>query len=204
LASQKSPWGSWGKDTAIRPPRDVDVYFLLPVAVYNRFQTYAWARQSALLQEVEAKLAITCPNTDMSGDGQVVVVNFGSYSVEVVPAFLLVQGGYWICDTNNGGTYKKTDPWAEVNQLEAADNANARNLRPQRRLFTRSRIDRQTTCATRTAPLPCMRSIATRKADRPDATKTRGAVVSGQTRAAPFSRTSHVSASSKAATTLEA
>jgi hypothetical protein len=127
--------GSWGKDTAIRPPRDVDIYFLLPPAVYNRFQTYAWARQSALLQEVKAKLAITFPNTDMSGDGQVVVVNFGSYSVEVVPAFLLVQGGYWICDTNNGGTYKKTDPWAEVNQLEAADSANGRNLRPLIRML---------------------------------------------------------------------
>ena len=26
--------GSWGKDTAVRPPRDVDLYFLLPPAVY--------------------------------------------------------------------------------------------------------------------------------------------------------------------------
>lgn len=127
--------GSWAKDTAIRPPRDVDLYFLLPVAVYHRFQAYAWARQSALLQEVKDRLAITYPDTNMSGDGQVVVVNFGSYSVEVVPAFPLVQGGYWICDTHNGGCYKKTDPWAEVNQLDAADSANARNLRPLIRML---------------------------------------------------------------------
>ncbi|MGA8148283.1 MAG: hypothetical protein WB870_12020 [Gallionellaceae bacterium] len=128
--------GSWGKDTAIRPPRDVDVYFLLPVTVYNRFQSYTSGRQSALLQEVKNWLAITYPNTDMSGDGQVVVVNFGSYNVEVVPAFALTtQGRYWVCDTNNGGSYKETAPLNEVNQLEAVDSANARNLRPLIRML---------------------------------------------------------------------
>jgi hypothetical protein len=84
--------GSWGKDTAVRPPRDVDVYFLIPAAVYSRFQGYVWNRQSALLQEVKAILADTYPDTDMSGDGQVVLVRFESYSVEVVPAFLLTNG----------------------------------------------------------------------------------------------------------------
>jgi len=110
--------GSWGKDAAIRPPRDVDVYFVLPFVVYNRFQTYAWARQSALLQEVKNTLCATYPSTAMSGDGQVVVINFGSYCVEIVPAFALTKSGhYWICDTHNGGSYKETAPWAEVNQL---------------------------------------------------------------------------------------
>ncbi len=126
--------GSWAKDTAIRPPRDVDVYFLLPVAVYRRFHAYAWARQSALLQELKDRLAITYHDTDMSGDGQ--VVNFGSYSVEVVPAFkLTTHGRYWICDTHNGGSYKETAPWEEVNQLKAADSANAHNLRPLIRML---------------------------------------------------------------------
>ncbi|KVZ44406.1 hypothetical protein WL17_04945 [Burkholderia ubonensis] len=128
--------GSWSKDTAIRPPRDVDVYFLLPADVYYRFQTYSWNRQSALLQEVKARLAQTYWNTDISGDGQVVLVNFGSYSVEVVPAFeLTTPGRYWICDTHNGGSYKQTAPWDEVRALEAADAANARNLRPLVRML---------------------------------------------------------------------
>src|SRR5580700_5862025 len=99
--------GSWGKDTAMRPPRDVDLYFLLPVAVHTRFQAHLWNRQSALLQEVKGALAETYPDTDMSGDGQVVVVRFGSYSVEVVPAFLLTNSRYWICNTNDGGSYKE-------------------------------------------------------------------------------------------------
>jgi hypothetical protein len=128
--------GSWSKDTAIRPPRDVDVYFLLPPEVYHRFQAYAWNPQSALLQEVKNRLSHTYPATGMSGDGQVVVVNFGSYSVEVVPAFeLATPGRYWICDTCNGGSYKETAPWDQVTHLDTADKATARNLRPLIRIL---------------------------------------------------------------------
>jgi Second Messenger Oligonucleotide or Dinucleotide Synthetase domain len=128
--------GSWGKDTAIRPPRDIDIYFLLPAAVYYRLQGSIWNRQSALLQEVKDHLIATYPATDMSGDGQVVIVNFGSYCVEVVPAFALeTPGRYWICNTHDGGSYKETAPWAEVAQLQAADTANAGNLRPLIRML---------------------------------------------------------------------
>ena len=127
--------GSWGKDTATRPPRDVDLYFLLPVAVHNRFQAHVWNRQSALLQEVKAALTETYPDTDMSGDGQVVVVRFGTYSVEVVPAFLLTNNRYWICNTNDGGSYKETDPWAEVGYINTVNQANNGNLRPLIRML---------------------------------------------------------------------
>jgi hypothetical protein len=55
-----------------------------------------WNRQSALLQEVKGVLAETYPDTDMSGDGQVVLVRIGTYNVEVVSAFALTNGRYWI------------------------------------------------------------------------------------------------------------
>jgi hypothetical protein len=127
--------GSWGKDTATRPPRDVDVFFVLPFAVYTRFEGYVWSRQSALLQEVKSVLTDTYPDTDMSGDGQVVVVRFGSYSVEVVPAILLTSGKYWICNTHDGGSYKVTDPLAEIAHIRAVDQANNGNLRPLIRML---------------------------------------------------------------------
>ena len=122
--------GSWGKETAGRPPRDVDMYFELPSDVYYRFERHLGNRQSALLQEVKNVVGETYPSTKMRGDGQVVVVEFESYNVEVVPAFGLTNGRYWICDTNNGGSYKETDPWAEMKHIETVDHANARNLRP--------------------------------------------------------------------------
>jgi hypothetical protein len=128
--------GAWSKATAIRPPRDVDMYFLLPPAVYHRFQGNIGNRQSALLQEVKGVLARTNPDTDMRGDGQVVLVRFESYAVEVIPAFQLQQAGrYWICDTHNNGSYKETAPWAEVQQIEAIDQANNHNLRPLIRML---------------------------------------------------------------------
>jgi hypothetical protein len=127
--------GSWGKNTAGRPPRDVDLYFVLPVGVYYRFERYLWNKQSALLQEVNGVLADKYSSTDMTGDGQIVLVNFGSYNLEVVPAFALKNGGYWICDTNNGGRYKETNPFAEANYIEAVDQATNRNLRPVVRML---------------------------------------------------------------------
>lgn len=127
--------GSWGKGTVNRPPRDVDLYFLLPADVYYRLQGHVWNRQSALLQEVKNVLSRTYPNTAMRGDGQVVVVRFETFSVEVVPAFLLTNGRYWICDTHNGGSYKETDPWAELRHIETTDNANNCNLRPLIRML---------------------------------------------------------------------
>jgi hypothetical protein len=123
--------GSWGKSTAIRPPRDVDVLFQLPYAVYERFEKYTGNKQSALLQEVKNVLLKTYPSTKMRADGQVVVVGFGSYGVEVLPSVLLTSGKYWICDTNNGGRYKVVDPDAEATQIQNSNsltNGNTRNL----------------------------------------------------------------------------
>jgi hypothetical protein len=71
----------------------------------------------------------------MRGDGQVVLVRFASYSVEVVPAFLLTNGRYRICNTHDGGSYIETDPVAEVNYIETVDRANNRNLRPLIRML---------------------------------------------------------------------
>jgi SMODS domain-containing protein len=68
--------GSWGKGTQVRPPRDVDVFFVLPYDVYYRFEQRSGNKQSALLQEIKEKLLDKYPQTDMRGDGQVVMVKF--------------------------------------------------------------------------------------------------------------------------------
>lgn len=123
--------GSWGKDTRVRPPRDIDVLFILPVEVYHRFQDRTGNRQSQLLQEVREVLAATYPATNIRGDGQVVVVPFNTYKIEVAPAFHRQGGGFLICDTNDGGCYKHADPLAEVAALDVADrvyNGNVRKL----------------------------------------------------------------------------
>lgn len=121
--------GSWGKYTRTRPPRDIDLYFVLPSEVYHRFESVQGNKQSALLQEVRRILQATYPNTVLRGDGQVVVVAFNRMSVEVVPAFLLQGGQYWICDTHNGGQYKTSDPKSELAHIATINDAYSGNLR---------------------------------------------------------------------------
>ena len=124
--------GSWGKGTCIRPPTDTDMLFLLPDAVYWRFERREGNKQSVLLQEVKSCLESTYPQTTMRGDGQVVMVQFNSICFEVVPAFIPEnRDGYIICDTNNGGGYKTTYPLDErknIQDCNAAFNGNAVHL----------------------------------------------------------------------------
>lgn len=124
--------GSWAKGTCIRPPRDVDLYFVLPPDVYHRFESYAYGvnKQSALLQEVKTKLLGKYGSSSIKGDGPVVLAGFTSYNVELVPAFALTEDRtYWVCNTKDGGSYMKTKPLHEVDAIEAADGRNANNVR---------------------------------------------------------------------------
>ncbi|MCC5638749.1 hypothetical protein LC593_23530 [Nostoc sp. CHAB 5844] len=79
--------GSYGRDTAIGVS-DLDVIFILPYQTYLRYNNYRYNGQSSLLQSVKASIRKTYSNTDIGGDGQVVVVSFSDgMKFEVVPAF---------------------------------------------------------------------------------------------------------------------
>jgi hypothetical protein len=127
--------GSWGKDTKIRPLRDIDILFVLPYSVYERFEKVSGNKQSQLLQEVKSVLADTYSSTKMRGDGQVVVVPFASQPVEVAPAFKLQNGRYWICNTHDGGKYKEIDPDAEIKAVSGSDSASNGNTRDLARML---------------------------------------------------------------------
>jgi Second Messenger Oligonucleotide or Dinucleotide Synthetase domain len=138
--------GSWGKDTRLRPPRDVDILFLLPPSVYVQFQERDGNRQSQLLQEVKEVLAQTYTQTTMRGDGQVVLIPFNSTPVEVAPGFRCQDGSIIVCDTNNGGRYITSTAEAEAPDLSASDtlwNGNTRALArmPSRKSMTLPRTE---------------------------------------------------------------
>ena len=123
--------GSWGKHTRVSPPRDIDLVFFLPPHLYERFSQRVGNIQSQILQDVKEVLLKTFSTTAMRGDGQVVVIPFASYKVEVAPAFGLNNGHVLICDTNNDGKFKDTDPFTEIQSFSNSDkqlNRNARDL----------------------------------------------------------------------------
>jgi len=125
--------GSYGKHTNIRPPRDVDILFIMPYEEFDRYDSYEGNGQSQLLQDIKKILQEKYSTTDsIRGDGQVIVIPFESgHKVELLLAWLLENGKYYIPNTHEGGSWKIVDPKAEIKQIQDFDkrsNGNIRNL----------------------------------------------------------------------------
>ena len=114
--------GSYGRGTAI-DTSDIDILVEVPSNFYvpNSYTTYN--PQSRLLQVVKNALLTSWPRSDISGDGQVVVVDFSDgMKFEVLPA--IPQRDYWgeitykYPDSHMGGNWKSTDPKAEQNAMK--------------------------------------------------------------------------------------
>lgn len=105
--------GSIGRETAVDGVSDVDVIFDLPAYVYTKFNNYETNGQSALLQEVKNELLDRYPKTTIKGDGQVVSIQFTGYTIELVPGFRQNNDTFKYPDSNDGGSWKITDPIPE-------------------------------------------------------------------------------------------
>lgn len=113
--------GSYGRFTAIKGISDLDMIYEMPAGEWDRFKVEGIGRQSVLLQEVKAAIEKSYPNTKMRGDGQVVVISFGTQEVEVVPSFKQSDNSYKYPDTNNGGKWKATNPRGEIKAISEAN-----------------------------------------------------------------------------------
>jgi hypothetical protein len=110
--------GSYGRNTAIKGFSDLDMVFELPSDLYFQYDKHAGNGQSALLQAVRASMQKTYSTTSIGGDGQVVVVSFqDGITFEVVPVFTNKAGSYTYPDSNNGGSWKTTNPWPEIEAI---------------------------------------------------------------------------------------
>lgn len=122
--------GSFGKNTAIRPPSDVDVIFLLPQSEKERYDKRSGNGQSQLLQDVKNLLLKTYPLTDIKGDGPVVMINFDSYKIEVTPSFKSFWG-YSVPLTRDDGNWENINPIREKEEIIKSNErskGNTRNL----------------------------------------------------------------------------
>lgn len=121
--------GSYGRGTEIWTS-DIDIIVQLPYATYKKFGAYASNGQSALLQEVKSVLQKTYSTSHIKGDGQVIGINFSDgINFEIVPAFINTDGSYTYPDTNNGGSWKVTDPKSEINEINSRNNITNKNLK---------------------------------------------------------------------------
>lgn len=115
--------GSVGRKTAIKGSSDLDLLFVLPDEIYDKYDGYESSGQSQLLQEVKNVLKERYPKTDISGDGQVVVMEFDAYTVELVPAFINDNSSFIYPDTHDGGSWKITKPLLEQSACDELDNS---------------------------------------------------------------------------------
>jgi hypothetical protein len=123
--------GSYGRNTAIHVS-DIDMLFKLPYALYEKYTNYISNGQSSLLQDVKNELQKTYSTSHMGGDGQVVKINFSDgINFEIVPCFLNKNGSFTYPNSNEGGSWKVTNPQPEIDAIREVNedcNYNLKNL----------------------------------------------------------------------------
>lgn len=121
--------GSVGRTTSIKGVSDLDILFDLPNEVYKKYDDYESKGQSSLLQEVRSVLEKRYTNTDISGDGQVVVIKFSNYTVELVPGFKQSDDRFKYPDTKDGGSWRYTNPLPEIEESKTTADDTDGNFR---------------------------------------------------------------------------
>ncbi|QTO18683.1 SMODS domain-containing nucleotidyltransferase [Burkholderia seminalis] len=122
--------GSYGRHTAIHGVSDLDMLFELPWNLYERCRQRDGNGPSQLLQAVRDSIKTRYVNTEIKGDGQVVVVQFKKFKVEVLPAFYRKDTKDYIHpDTNNGGSWKVTYPRQEMEAMLEMNERTNRNFK---------------------------------------------------------------------------
>lgn len=114
--------GSYGRNTSIKNESDIDMIFVLPAHLKDTYSKYTYNGQSSLLQAVSNSIKKTYSSSSVGADGQVVSITFADgINFEVVPAFANEDKSYTFPDSNNGGSWKKTDPHPEINKINDED-----------------------------------------------------------------------------------
>jgi len=128
--------GSYGRNTAIKGFSDLDMVFELPSSLYYKYDAYSGNGQSALLQAVRSSMQKTYSTSTVGGDGQVVIVSFqDGITFEVVPVFINQAGSYTYPDSNNGGSWKTTNPKPEIKAIKDRNAICNKNLIPLCRMM---------------------------------------------------------------------
>ncbi len=121
--------GSYGRDTDI-VTSDIDWIFMLPSRLKLQYDKHLNNGQSALLQAVKQSIEKTYSKTYLKADGQVIQILFNDdINFELVPCFENTDGSFTFPDTNNGGSWKKTDPRLEIKAVNDRNNATKGNMK---------------------------------------------------------------------------
>ncbi len=128
--------GSYGRGTATHLS-DIDMLVILPYSTYERINNRQGNKQSALLQEVKTALQKTYSTSHIKADGQVVGINFSDgINFEIVPVFEKTDGSFLYPDTNNGGSWKTTNPKKEIDEMNDCKHLTKGNMQRLCKMLT--------------------------------------------------------------------
>ncbi len=121
--------GSFGRDTEIYSS-DIDMLVQLPDSIFDKYNKYQGNGQSALLQNVKNAIEKNYSNSNLKGDGQIISLSFSDgVNFEILPAFSLDDGSFMFANSNLGGSWKITNPRAEINAINELNNRCKGNLK---------------------------------------------------------------------------
>lgn len=120
--------GSYGKQTHIRPARDVDVIFIMPPEKFEQYDDNQSNGQSQLLQDVKEILEEKYPDTPIRAFGKVVVIEFSDtkHNVELLPAWANEDRTFTIPNSEGGGSWERWDPRSEIQKIQDSDSRTRR------------------------------------------------------------------------------
>ena len=102
----------------------------LPYSTYQTFNNYSGNKQSALLQAVKKSIEITYRPTYIRADGQVIKLDFtDGICFEIVPGFINDDYSYTFPDSNNGVSWRTTNPRPEISEMTLKNNEWNKNLK---------------------------------------------------------------------------
>lgn len=121
--------GSWSKGTEVRPPRSIDLLFVLPKALRDRPPLGRDSEPLRLLADVAQVLTVAHGSADVRADAQAVRVSIEGVLVDVHAAFAQQGGRVLVCDGSREGRFRVMDPSAEEAHIRQSDSRTRGNTR---------------------------------------------------------------------------
>jgi len=115
--------GSYGKQTHIRPARDIDVIFIMPPEKFGQYDDNESNGQSQFLQDIKKILEKKYPDTPIKAFGKVVVLEFADtqHNVDLLPAWENQNKTFTIPNSEGGGSWEYWDPRTEIRRINGSD-----------------------------------------------------------------------------------
>ena len=120
--------GSYGKQTNVSPPRDVDVLFVMPQPEFAQYRDNEGNGPSQLLSDIREIVAERYPDPEIKADRRVVVVKFAdaSHNVEVLPGWRNKDGTFRIPNSREEGTWETLDLRSQIKKIEDSNSSTRR------------------------------------------------------------------------------